>query len=189
MTRKIHIFGATGSIGDSCADIVLSDPDRFEVDVVSAHKNVAKLAERAIQLQANCAVIGDEDLYNDLSQALSGTNIDVLAGKQALCDAASRPADISIAAIMGMAGLAPLMKMLQHSRHVAIANKEPLVAAGELVKAVADRHNTKILPLDSEHNAIFQVFENHNRAYMKRLILTASGGPFRTWSKEQIEQA
>lgn len=189
MVQILHIFGVTGSIGDSCTDIVLSDPDRFQVDVVSAYSNVNKLAERAIALKAKLAVIADDKYYDALKEALSATGIAVQAGGGALNDAAARPADLSVAAIMGMAGLEPLMNMLKHSQCVAIANKEPLVSAGALVKKVAADHQTTLLPLDSEHNAIFQVFENRNRDQIKRLILTASGGPFRTWSANQIASA
>ncbi|MCB1551005.1 MAG: 1-deoxy-D-xylulose-5-phosphate reductoisomerase, partial [Alphaproteobacteria bacterium] len=133
--------------------------------------------------------IADETLYQQLKDALSTTSIKIAAGRSAILEAASIPTDICMAAIVGIAGLEPVLTAIPHTKSLAIANKEPLVAAGKLVLDLAKQHGTNILPVDSEHNAIFQVFENHNRTQIKKIILTASGGPFRTWTKEQIAMA
>ncbi|MCD8497332.1 MAG: 1-deoxy-D-xylulose-5-phosphate reductoisomerase [Alphaproteobacteria bacterium] len=187
--KTLHIFGVTGSIGQSAADIVLAHPDRFSVHTVTAHKNVMKLAEAAKQLKAQYAVIADEALYDDLKAALSGSGIACASGAAAVTEAARVPADISLMAIVGIAGLKPLWAALEHSKAVAIANKEPLVAAGPMVMARAAEFGTAILPVDSEHNAIFQVFDQNNKAAVERIILTASGGPFREWSLDQMADA
>lgn len=185
--KTIHIFGATGSIGQSAADIVLAHPDKFCMHTVTAGRDVQKLADIALKLRAKRAVIADETAYEALRQALSGRDIECAAGSQALEEAALEPADISLMAIVGIAGLRPLWAALSKSKAVAVANKEPLVAAGPLVMARAAEFGTKILPLDSEHNALFQVFEPKNCRAVKRLILTASGGPFRGWSRERMK--
>ncbi len=189
MTRSISIFGVTGSVGQSTVDIILSAPDSFDVRVVTAHRQVDKLAEIAVKVGAKVAVIADESAYLALKEALSGTGVEALAGQAALVEAAGQAVDICMAAIVGMAGLEPLMASIEHCKAVAIANKEPLVSAGPLVMAAARRYNTKILPVDSEHNAIFQVFEEQNRVSIERIILTASGGPFRTWSLDEMARA
>ncbi|MCK6418525.1 MAG: 1-deoxy-D-xylulose-5-phosphate reductoisomerase [Alphaproteobacteria bacterium] len=187
--KTLNILGVTGSIGTAARDVVLATPQRFQVQFVSAHQNVEALAQAARALNARTAIIGDEARLSDLRAALNGTHILAYAGAQALCDHAAQPADITLAAIMGLAGLRPLLAALAHSRCVAIANKEPLVAAGALVKEIAARHGTTILPVDSEHNAIFQVFDPSQMQAIERIILTASGGPFRTWSAQQIKAA
>lgn len=187
--KKIHIFGVTGSIGENTADIILAHPDVFNVQVVSAQSNVDKLAEMATRLKARYAVIGDESLYDTLKQRLAGTGVQPAAGRQALLDHAALPADIAMMAIVGMAGLEPMLRAMDGSRAVAIANKEPLVAAGPIVMAKAREKGVTILPVDSEHNAIFQVFEERNRAAIRRIILTASGGPFWGWSHAAMMEA
>lgn len=187
--RKIAIFGVTGSIGQSTADLVLSRPDQFDIVVVTANNNAAKLAEMAIKLNSAQAVIADKRQYSALKTALEGSGIKAEAGEDALLAAAGIPVDWTMCAIVGMAGLAPLLQSLKHSKYVAIANKEPLVAAGPLVLETARRYNTTILPVDSEHNAIFQVFDHKNPHTIRNIILTASGGPFRTWNKKEIEKA
>lgn len=187
--KTLSILGSTGSVGRSTVDLVLSQPQNFDVQVVTAQSNVDLLAQQARELNAKCAVIGDESLRGALQEKLSGSNIEVAAGRAAIIEAGAYPARCIVAAIVGMAGLEPLMKALAQGAHVAIANKEPLVAAGSLVMAVARAYGTTILPVDSEHNAIFQVFEPENKGAIERLILTASGGPFRTWTKEQMAAA
>ncbi len=187
--KSIHILGITGSVGSSAADVILSAPEKFAVLTVTAHSNVAALAEKARALKARKAVIADESKYKELQEALSGSGIAVAAGAKALEEAVLEPADITLAAIVGMAGLRPVMAALRGSRAVAIANKEPLVAAGPLVLAEAKKHGTKILPVDSEHNAIFQVFDFERPEGIEKIILTASGGPFRTWPLEKITNA
>lgn len=185
--KKVNIFGVTGSIGQSTVDVVLSQKDLFDVQAVSANSKWEELAQAAIKLEAKYAVITNEQYFEPLKEALSAYDIEVISGQKALNEAACMAADISVMAIMGMAGLEPLMTALEHSKTIAIANKEPLVAAGRLVMQKAQDLNVKILPLDSEHNAIFQVFENQNRESIERLILTASGGPFRKYSLEELE--
>lgn len=187
--RRINIFGVSGSIGQSTADVISAHKDRFDVQVVSAHSNVAKLAAMAKGLKASHAVISDETHYESLKAALSGTGIGIAAGRNALLEHAEMPADLSMMAIVGMAGLEPMMRAMNGSKSIAIANKEPLVAAGSIVTARANQRGVKLLPVDSEHNAIYQVFDQQNRAAIARLILTASGGPFWGWPKEKIAQA
>ena len=184
--RSISIFGATGSIGQSTADIIRHHRDKFDVRVVTANTNADKLAALAKELDADYAVIADESCRAELTDALAGTDTIIMAGQNAVMEAACMDVDLVMAGIVGMAGLPPLMKSIEHADIVAIANKEPLVAAGEMVMVHAAKHKTKILPTDSEHNAIFQVFEDNQRAQIERIILTASGGPFRTYKKDQL---
>lgn len=187
--KTVSILGATGSVGRSTADVILAHPDRFDVQAVTASTKAEDLAALAIKLKAKLAVVADESAYPVLKHALSGTGVKTAAGIKAVEDAASMPADIIMASIVGMAGLLPVLKAIEQGRCVAIANKEPLVAAGSLVMARVKKHGTTILPVDSEHNAIFQVFDANNRAGIERIILTASGGPFRTWTMEQMRAA
>ena len=187
--KTISIMGVTGSIGQTAQKVILSAKDKFDVHMVSAQMNVQALANAAIALGAKKAVIGDESKLETLRTCLEGSHVQVFAGREALCDLSCEPVDLSLCAIVGMAGLKPLLNAMEGSKAVAIANKEPLVAAGPLVIAQAAKHNCRILPVDSEHNAIFQVFEEQNREQISRIILTASGGPFRTWSLEQMAGA
>ena len=176
--KTISIFGVTGSIGKSTCDVILSAPERFDVQVVTAFNKVEDLAQRAIDLGARKAIIGNKKHYKTLKSLLESHDIEVFGGRKALIAAAQEECDIFLAAIMGMAGLEPILEALPHCKVLAIANKEPLVAAGPLVLKTARKHKTKILPIDSEHNAIFQVFDKKNKQSIERLILTASGGPF-----------
>ena len=189
MTKAITILGSTGSVGCSTLDVVLSNKNKFQVHALTAHTSVSLLAEQAIKSNAKLAVIGDEKLYRDLKTALFGTGIETAAGDKAIIEAASVTVDITMAAIVGMAGLKPILSALRNGKNVAIANKEPLVAAGSLVMSESKKYGTKILPVDSEHNAIFQVLEQNNKNVLRRIILTASGGPFRTWDESQIATA
>ncbi|MCB1562331.1 MAG: 1-deoxy-D-xylulose-5-phosphate reductoisomerase [Alphaproteobacteria bacterium] len=189
MKKSINILGVTGSVGQSTADVILSAPERFEVMTLSAHRNVDKLADMAVKLDAQRAVIADESRLDALKVRLEGTGIASSGGQEALEEAAAEPCDITVAAIVGMAGLRPIIQAVRHSKAVAIANKEPLVSAGPLVIAEAAKHRTALLPVDSEHNAIFQVFEPENRLQIEKLILTASGGPFRTWDRADMARA
>jgi 1-deoxy-D-xylulose-5-phosphate reductoisomerase len=184
--KIINILGVTGSIGQCAADVIASDPSRFDVEVVTADSNVAKLAKTAIRLQAKQAVIARPEKLDELKSLLQGTGIKPGSDLQ---EAASVKADLTLAAIVGMAGLRPLIQAIRHSKCVAIANKEPLVAAGRLVVDEAKKHGAKLLPVDSEHNAIFQVFDSEHREGIEKIILTASGGPFRTWARPQMEAA
>lgn len=185
-SKVINILGVTGSIGQSTAKVIVANPDHFNVQLVSAHSDVDGLARMAKELQASIAVIADEAHEEALKEALADSNIEVMAGQAALIDASRVKADITMAAIVGMAGLEPLMGAIAGSSAVAIANKEPLVAAGPIVLQHAEKHNTKLLPVDSEHNAIFQVFEDAQRDAIERIIITGSGGPFRTWALEDM---
>lgn len=187
MTRSISILGSTGSVGCSTLGVIDANKDDFAVNALVAGKNVEKLAEQAKAYNAKIAVIADEKLYAELKERLAGTNIDVAAGRNAVIDAASIPVDVTMAAIVGMAGLEPMMAALRNGNHVAIANKEPLVAAGDLVIATAKQFGATILPVDSEHNAIFQVLETENKSTVRRLILTGSGGPFRQTPIEHLK--
>jgi len=187
--RRIAILGATGSVGTSAADLVRRNPDTFDVAVLTANRNAADLAELARELRPDIAIVADESAYAELKDALSGTGIAVAAGSQALVEAAREPVDMTIAGIVGAAGLDSALAAIQQGAIVALANKECLVCAGDLVLAECAAAGTTLLPLDSEHNAIFQVFEAENAADVEKLILTASGGPFRTWSRAQMASA
>lgn len=186
MTKSITILGSTGSVGQSTVKVLQAQGLPYNIRALTANSNVELLAQQAVKLKAKYAVIADESLYGDLKQALAGTGVKVSAGKEALIEAASMPADWIMAAIVGMAGLEPLMAAIKQGTTVAIANKEPLVAAGPMVLEAVKDSGATILPIDSEHNAIFQVFEKHNRIAIDRIILTASGGPFRELSKVEL---
>ncbi len=177
--RTISILGSTGSVGANTIKVIEKHPDLYDVQVLTANENYKLLAEQAKALNAAHVVIADAKYYDDLKRALSDTDIEIHAGQEALQEITKIPVDLTMAAIVGMAGLPPLLNAIKHSNNVAIANKEPLVSAGTLVMAQASKYGTTILPVDSEHNAIFQIFEQKNRDAIERIILTASGGPFR----------
>jgi 1-deoxy-D-xylulose-5-phosphate reductoisomerase len=187
--KKITILGSTGSVGKNTIDLISANPEQFKICALTAGKNIDLLAEQAIKHNAEFVAIADETLYEDLKSALSGTPIKYGAGESAILEAASINVDITMASIVGFAGLKPVLTAIRHVKTVAIANKEPLVAAGSLVLSLADEFGTNILPVDSEHSAIFQVLETHNRDSVKKIILTASGGPFLTWPNEKIKTA
>lgn len=170
-------------------DVILSCPNMFDVWGVTANSNVKLLAQTAIKLNAKTAIIADTLLEAELKQLLINHDVKVLSGHKAIEDIAAQDADIIMAAIMGFAGLRPILRALEQGTNVAIANKEPLVAAGKYIMELAHRNGARILPVDSEHNAIFQVFEEQNRAAIDKIILTASGGPFLNWSAENIAKA
>jgi 1-deoxy-D-xylulose-5-phosphate reductoisomerase len=186
--RRISILGSTGSIGVNTLDVVqqLGGRDAFDVVAVTGNANVSLLAEQAKTCGARLAVTADEACYAPLKEALSGTGIEVAAGREALIEAASRDADWVMAAIVGTAGLAPTLAAAERGADIALANKECLVSAGELfVKAVAEGGG-RLIPVDSEHSAIFQSLEDDQHHAVERIVLTASGGPFRTWTREQM---
>lgn len=187
--KSVSIFGSTGSIGCSTADLIQHNLDMFNVKVLTAATNWKRLAEQAHILKPEHVVLVDETHRTLLEEALSGLYLQCHYGSDALLDVASIDVDLTVAAIMGFAGLRPLFKSVEHSKVVAIANKEPLVAAGHFFIEHAARNGCQILPTDSEHNAIFQVFEHENKDSLSRLIITASGGPFRTWDKTDIYKA
>jgi len=188
VTRKIAILGATGSIGTSTLDLVERDPERFEVVAVTAATNVEALADIARRTNARLAVISDERLLPELRERLGGTACEASAGEGALVEAALS-AELVVAAIVGCAGLRPVMAAVEAGRTIALANKEALVTAGELMTGAAARSGATILPVDSEHNAIFQCLAGSNKGSVSRIILTASGGPFRTASAQTMRDA
>ena len=187
--RSVSILGATGSIGASTVDLIKRAPDNYQVEAVSARRNAAALAKIARELGAKLAVVADPAAYNDLKSALSGSNIEPAAGEAALLEAAQRPADWVMAAISGSIGLKPTLAAIERGATVALANKECLVCAGALFMRRAASVGATVLPVDSEHNAIFQALGAGSREDVKRIILTASGGPFRSWSLEAIRRA
>lgn len=176
--RRVTVLGSTGSIGKSTVDLLLHHRDAYVVEALTAHKNVSLLAEQAVKLGAAQAVIGDESLYADLKSALSGTGVEAAAGEAAVADAASRPADWIMAAIVGTAGMLPTLRAIEQGKTVALANKESIVSAGDFMLAAVKKSGATLLPVDSEHNAVFQVFDTEQREGIARIILTASGGPF-----------
>lgn len=188
MMRRVTVLGSTGSVGTNTVELLAAYPDRFQADALVANRNVDKLAAQARLLRPALAVVSDPAAYADLKDALAGTGIAVAAGPAAVVEAASRPeADWVMAAIVGAAGLAPTLAAVQRGATVALANKEVLVCAGELVMAEVRRCGATLLPVDSEHSAIFQVFDEARREGISRLILTASGGPFRTWTRDAMQ--
>ncbi len=187
--KRVTVLGSTGSIGCSTVDLLQREPDRFTVEALTANGNVALLAEQARLLHARVAVIGNETLLPELRARLAGSGIEAAGGREALIEAATRPTDWVMAAIVGAAGLEPTLAAVRRGAMVALANKETLVCAGELVMAEAQRCGATILPVDSEHNAIFQVFDFKAPESVDRIILTASGGPFRTLSLAEMREA
>lgn len=186
--RRVTILGSTGSIGRSTVDLVAREPERFPVEALTAQNNVALLAEQARTLKPKLAVIGNEALLPELRQRLTGSGIETAAGASAIVEAAARPAEWVMAAIVGAAGLEPTLAAVRRGAIVALANKESLVCAGALVMREAARYDATILPVDSEHNAIFQVFDFDAPEGVDRVILTASGGPFRELSLGEMRE-
>jgi 1-deoxy-D-xylulose-5-phosphate reductoisomerase len=189
VTRKIAILGATGSVGKSTLDLVERSPELFEVVAVTAATNVDSLAEIARRTGAKLAVIADERRLPDLEERLAGTDCRPAAGEQALVEAATSAAELVIAAIVGCAGLVPVMAAVEAGKTVALANKEALVTAGALMTRAAEASSATLLPIDSEHNAVFQCLAGNRHQDVSRIILTASGGPFRTASAERMANA
>jgi 1-deoxy-D-xylulose-5-phosphate reductoisomerase len=187
--KKISILGATGSVGKSTLDLIERSPEHFEVVALTASVNATALADAARRTNAKLAVIADESRLAELEAALRGTDCRAAAGERALVEAASGDTDLVMAAIVGCAGLRPTMAAVEAGRTVALANKEALVTAGELMTEAAHRSGATLLPVDSEHNAIFQSLAGGRIEHVSRIILTASGGPFRTASDEAIRNA
>ncbi|MCU0816590.1 MAG: 1-deoxy-D-xylulose-5-phosphate reductoisomerase [Cypionkella sp.] len=189
--RTISIFGATGSIGESTFDLITraGGPEAFRTVAVTGGRNVARLAEMARALRAEVAVCADESCLPALRDALAGTGVEVAAGDAAIAEAADRPADWVMSAIVGAAGLVPGMRALRHGGRLALANKESLVTAGPLLMGEARRLGATILPVDSEHSAIFQALVGEEIAAVERIILTASGGALRDWPLEALARA
>ena len=187
--RRISVLGATGSVGSSTLDLVGRTPHLFEVVALTAQTSVEALAECALRHRAQLAVIADPNRYRALKKRLSGSGIEVAAGACGLIEAAERPADCVMAGISGAAGLGPTMAAVRQGRRVALANKECLVSAGEIFMEAVRRAGTELLPVDSEHSAVFQVLAMAELEAIERIILTGSGGPFRTWSPERLARA
>lgn len=187
--RRISVLGATGSIGESTLDLIGRDPSAYQVVALTGGQNAARLAELAILHRAELAVIADPDGYAALRAALAGTGIEIGAGEEALLEAASRPADWVMAAIVGAAGLKPTLEAVRQGSLTALANKECLVSAGDIFMAEVARAKATLLPVDSEHSAAMQVMAGVRPEHIERVCLTASGGPFRCWSLDQMRAA
>jgi 1-deoxy-D-xylulose-5-phosphate reductoisomerase len=184
--KRIAVLGSTGSVGCSTLDLVERHADRFEIEALTAHRNVKLLIEQALRHRPAFAVIADESLYPALKSALAGSGVEAAAGMDAVIEAARRPSDWVMAAIVGAAGLEPTLAAIERGAVVGLANKETLVCAGDLVMAAIARYGATLLPVDSEHSAIFQVFDEDRAHAVARIILTASGGPFRTIEPSQL---
>lgn len=185
--RRVSIFGSTGSVGVSTLDLVAGAPGKFSVDVLTANENVTLLAEQARQFGAGLAVIADESKYAELKSSLEGSGVEVAAGRDALIAAASRKVDWVMLAIVGAAGLAPALAAIRTGSVIALANKEALVCSGDLVLGDVKKYGATLLPVDSEHNAIFQVLDFDQIDSVERLVLTASGGPFIDLTFDQMK--
>ncbi|WP_438990053.1 1-deoxy-D-xylulose-5-phosphate reductoisomerase [Lentibacter sp.] len=189
MRRRISIFGATGSIGQSTLDLIGRAPEAYEVVALTGGSNVAQLAADARRFGADVAVIADEARLPDLRAALAGSQTEAAAGQVALIEAAARPVDWVMSAIVGAAGLEPGLKALEQGATLALANKESLVSAGKLLMETAERHGAQVLPVDSEHSAVFQALVGEDMAAVERVIITASGGAFRDWPLARLASA
>lgn len=187
--RSITILGATGSVGASTLDLIRRNRDQWRVTALTAKCQAVELAALAREFEAELAVVSDEAALADLRGALAGSGIEAAAGEAALIEAAARGADLTVAAIVGCAGLAPVMAAIEQGGIIALANKEALVSAGEVMTAAVVRHGATLLPVDSEHNAIFQCLAGNNIADVRYITLTASGGPLREWSMERLRSA
>jgi 1-deoxy-D-xylulose-5-phosphate reductoisomerase len=186
--KSITIFGATGSVGGSTLSLIREHPDSFTPHALTAHRDYQGLAKLALEFKPAHAVIADEAFYTPLSEALAGTGIKVAAGAQALIDIAGQKVDLIVAAIVGVAGLAPVWKAVEAGQTIALANKEALVSAGHLIMPAARKSGANLLPIDSEHNAIFQCLRRESHEHIERIILTASGGPFREMTLAEMQQ-
>ena len=189
MTRSLTLLGATGSIGASTLDLVRRNRDQWQVEALTAQCSAAELAALAIEFDAKLAVVGDETCLPELRAALGNSGIEAVGGRAALVEAAARPVDMTVAAIVGCAGLAPVMAAVERGGTIALANKEALVSAGEVLMQAVAMHGATLLPTDSEHNAIFQCLSGNRMSDVAKITLTASGGPLRTWSQAQLDAA
>ena len=186
--RRVTVLGSTGSVGCNTLDLIERQPESFVVEALTANRNVERLAEQALRLRPKLAVIGDPEGYRPLKDALSGSGVAAAAGPGALVEAAQRPAEWVMAAIVGAAGLEPTLAAVRRGAIVALANKECLVCAGALMMGEVEASGATLLPVDSEHNAIFQVFDFERTEAIERIILTASGGPFRDRDLEAMAE-
>ena len=187
--RRIAILGSTGSIGTQALQVIEANPDQYEVWALTANNNVTLLAAQARQFMPDVVVIANEAHYEELKGLLADLPIKVFAGSEALCEVVEmEPVDVVLASMVGYAGLLPTMRAIRAGKTIALANKETLVVAGEIITSLANEYRIPILPVDSEHSAIFQCLSGE-RGQVEKILLTASGGPFRTWSKEQLATA
>jgi hypothetical protein len=184
--RRVSVLGATGSIGSSTLDLLARAPESFAVEALTAQESVDALIAAARHLKPAVAVIGKPELYAALRDGLSGTEVEAAAGKDALIEAASRPVDVAVGGIVGAAGLEPTLAAARHARVLALANKECLVCAGEVFKAEIANSGAALVPVDSEHSAIFQALAGERPERVERLILTASGGPFSMLTRAEM---
>ncbi len=184
--KTVSVLGSTGSIGRTAINLIKAHPDRYRITVLTANNNVEELIKQALEIRPDWAVIGNDEKFSQLKEALEGTGITPSSGYEAIVEAAAYPSDIVLEGIVGAAGLAPTFAAIRRGAVVAIANKEPLVCAGELIRHEANKFGATILPVDSEHNAIFQVFDFERPESVSKIILTASGGPFRNASLEEM---
>jgi 1-deoxy-D-xylulose-5-phosphate reductoisomerase len=187
--KRITVLGATGSVGRNTLDLIGRNPGLFEIVALAANRNAEGLAELALRHGARLAVLADQSGYGELKERLAGTGIEAAAGPDALMEAATRPADCVMAGIIGAAGLRPTLAAVAQGRRVALANKECLVCAGGIFMEAVRSAGTELVPVDSEHSAVFQAIAGSDPAAIERVVLTASGGPFRTWNLEQLEHA
>lgn len=185
--KTINILGATGSVGESALSVIGEHLDRFRLQTLTANRNVAKLAQQAIQYKPENVVIFDKSLYKELKSLLSSYHkIKIFAGLEGAQEALTQSTDITIAGITGIACIKPIMYCLPYTKAIALANKEGIICCGTFIKKLAAQYNTQILPLDSEHNAIFQILNSKNRHHIEKIILTASGGPFHLYSLQAM---
>ncbi len=190
MPKRLAIIGSTGSIGSQTLDIVADHSDRYEVTVLAAGSRVDKLIDQCRRYKPTLAIIAREDLYDRLKTALSPLGIDTACGKDALADAVCRPdVDMVVTATVGFSGLIPTVRAIKAGKDIALANKETLVVAGDIINKLLKHSSSRLFPVDSEHSAVAQCLLGEDPAAVRRLIITASGGPFRTWSTERIATA
>lgn len=188
--KRLAILGSTGSIGTQTLDVVRQNPERFEVYAISANRSIDKLIEQAREFHPEVVCIADDSLYQPLQEALKDLPMKVWAGADAIAEMVTMPSvDVVVAAMVGYAGLRPTIEAIRAGKEIALANKETLVVAGEIINDLAHQYHTSILPVDSEHSAIFQSLVGEDRSEIEKILLTCSGGPFRTWEKERIAQA
>lgn len=188
--KRLAILGSTGSIGTQTLDVVRQNPERFEVYAISANRSIDKLIEQAREFHPEVVCIADDSLYQPLQEALKDLPMKVWAGADAIAEMVTMPSvDVVVAAMVGYAGLRPTIEAIRAGKEIALTNKETLVVAGEIINDLAHQYHTPILPVDSEHSAIFQSLVGEDRSEIEKILLTCSGGPFRTWEKERIAQA
>ncbi len=187
--RKVTIFGSTGSIGENTVDLIKRSPEAYDIVALTGGRNVKRLAEQAIELNADIAVTAFDACYTELKDALSGYDIEVAAGADAVAEVADRPSDWVMSAIVGAAGLVPGLAALKQGKTLALANKESLVTAGPILMGEAHRYQATVLPVDSEHSAVFQALVGEDIDAVERVIITASGGAFRDWPTKDLHKA